>query len=228
MCGGVAGSGAGTFLLRIGVLGLVVCRLVRYVNSAVFHGMRTEVRELIDLDFLRTLEEPAKIVPEERGVADFVSSNMAHLMEGHEGYDILVYEFLALIALTETHIDLLALVNGVARVAGVGGGFREARRRRVEIAENLGNERLICVRLLERGHQTEEFRPCTGEPVGGLLLVGQVADQIAFAVYGAFDVGHFVGALFVCHGRETSSEETGYQIIGARRIHIPIGGKCKK
>ena len=85
--------------------------------------MRGEIGELIDLEFLCALQEPAEVVPEERRVSDIHGADVSHLVERHEGDDVLIHELLLFVALPQAHEDLFAFVHGLRCVAGIGGGF---------------------------------------------------------------------------------------------------------
>ena len=82
-----------------------------------------EIRELIDLYLFGALQEPAEVIPELGRMADVGGADMGEFMESDERDDVLADELFALVALTETHIDLLSFINGVGRVGGVGGGL---------------------------------------------------------------------------------------------------------
>lgn len=107
-------------LIRIGVLGFLIGRLVRNAHAAILHGMSGEVCVLVNVELLGALEQPGEVIPEQRCVTDLVRADVGHLVNRDEGDDILTDELLAFVALAEAHVDLLALVDTVARVAGIG------------------------------------------------------------------------------------------------------------
>ena len=84
--------------------------------------MTLEILVVIDLNRLRLLEKPAEVVPEIGSVSYRRCNHVSHLVECDEDHDILFHQgFVAVLALSEAEIDLLALVDAVAGVLGIGG-----------------------------------------------------------------------------------------------------------
>ena len=126
----------------IRILGLVIGRLIGDFDAAVFDGVCREIGEFVDLNGLCFFQEPAEVVPKERGVPDVDGPDVGEFMDGHEGDDVLIHEFLFFVALAEAHVDLFALVHGVRGVGGIGRGLGKAGGIGIEITGHLRYEGL--------------------------------------------------------------------------------------
>ena len=204
---------------RVRILCLIVRRLIRDVDATVFHGVCGEIRVFVDAHGLRALEEPAEVVPELRSVTHVGCADMAQLMERYEGDNILIDELFTLIALTETHIDLFALIHGVRRVRGIGGRLRETTGIRVKIAAHLFDECLVRVRLLEIAHQSDELATGAGQTICSVLFVGQIAHEIALAIKGALHGGHLMTTVFESHRGQAGTDDTKNESVWTGGAH---------
>lgn len=93
------------------------------MNAAVFNGVRGKISIMINLGLFCPFQQPAKVIPENRCMADFAGANVRHLMDRHEGDNILIDELLLGIALPQTHVDFFALVDTVGCITGIGSGL---------------------------------------------------------------------------------------------------------
>lgn len=178
------------------------------MDATVLYGMGCEIGVAIDLDLLGALQKPAEVIPEQRRVTDVYRADVCEFMDGDEGDNVLVHQFLLGIALAETHEDLFALVDGIGGIGGVGSGFRETGGIGIKIADHLGDERLVGVRLFEGIHQAQQLGAGAGQTIGGLLLIRQIADNVLLMVHGGFHMSHIMGALFEGEGGGTCAEDT--------------------
>jgi len=149
----------------------------------------SEISVAVDASFLGFLEEPGKVVPEIGAVANRLGNHVAHFMDGDEGNNVFLDQrFVAAFALSEAEMDLLALIHTVGCVLGIGSGLFEAIRICLKIPGELLDLGLIrCGRFemkFEFVHLEADF--CHG--VGGVLLIGHVADGVGFIVDGTFDL----------------------------------------
>lgn len=145
--------------------------------------MGSEVPVRIDLDGLRFLEQPGKVIPEIGPVTDALRDHVPHFVNGDEDYDILFDKRLvAALSLSETEMNGLALVHAIARVVRVGSGFVETVRIRLEVSGELLYLRLIRKSAFEMHLQLVHLYTKAGHHVRRLFLIGHITNTIGLPV----------------------------------------------
>ena len=150
-------------------------------------GPKVSVR--IDAGFLGFLEEPGEIVPEVWAVANRLGDHVTHFVDGHEGHNVFLHQGLVTaFALSEAEMDLFTLVHTVGGVLGIGGRLFEAIGIRLEIPGELLDLGLIRCGRFQMKFELVHLQADSGHGIGGVLLIGHVADGIHLIVDGTLDL----------------------------------------
>ena len=119
------------------------------MDSTVFDGMRREIGVGVDLEGFGLLEEPRKVIPEFGRVTNRRCSTMGHLMECDKDDDVFLDELFLFVTLSQTHIDLLTLVDGIGCKLCIRSRFCKSLGASIKVLENLFYKGLVLMSLFQ-------------------------------------------------------------------------------